>query len=392
MQDFTFCVPTNFIFGKNAHTKVGEELQKLGVKKVLIHHDSGRFLYSTNLLHDLCEDISHHNIQVLELGGVQPNPRLSLVKKAIELVRAEQVDFILGIGGGSVVDSCKAAAAGALFAGDVWDIYANGLTVDKALPLGVVLTNPATSSESNAISVVYNEVTNEKLLATADATRPTIVFMNPELTYSLPKFVTACGIVDMFSHTCERYFSPSEEIGLTDHLEEGMLKTLVDIGPKLMVDPQNYFLRANAMWAGTVAHNNTLSVGRETDWATHLLGNELSALYDTPHGATLSILMASWMRYVYKQKPMRFARYAHEVFGIAWDAENTLDVARLGIEATESFFNAMNMPTSFSAYEIPTDRLNDMLDRIPFSGNDASIGGIVRINRQDAKKIYEMAF
>lgn len=391
MHDFDFCVNTNFIFGHGVQGRAGEELARLGAKKVLIHHDNGGFLYSTGLLDALVKDMADHGIQALELGGVKPNPRLSLVYEGIELARKEQVDFIFAIGGGSVIDSAKAIAAGVPYEGDVWDFYAKGAPVQKALPIGVLLTNPATSSESNGTSMVNNEEKGEKLMLITPVIRPVVVFMNPELTFSLPAFVTACGITDMFSHVCERYFSPEDEIGVTDRMEEGVLKTLVDIGPRLIQTPDDYFLRANAMWIGTIAHNNTLSVGRVTDWATHLLGNELSALYDTPHGATLSILMPSWMRYVYKQKPMRFARFAHEVFGVQWDGSNTLEAAKEGIEATEAFFTSMGMPISFKAYNVPTNGIEDMLDRIPFEGADESIGGIVRLNREDARKIFEMA-
>lgn len=392
MYDFDFCVETNFIFGRGAQARIGAELAKIGASRVLIHHDSGRFLTETGLLQGICEDLQKHNIAYAELGGVKPNPRLTLINQGIDLAREEKIDFVLAIGGGSVIDSAKAIAAGALYSGDVWDFYTQNLPVQAALPIGVLLTNPATSSESNGTSMVNNEEKGEKRMLITPYIRPKIAFMNPELTFSIPRFVTACSITDMFSHVCERYFSPDEEIGVTDRMEEGVLKTLLDIGPKLMEEPGDYFLRANAMWIGTIAHNNTLSVGRRTDWATHLLGNELSALYDTPHAATLSIIMGSWMRYVYKQKPLRFARYAKEVFGINWDGQNTLQAAQEGIEATEAFFKSMGMPVSFADYKVPTDAVEDMLDRIPFEGEDASIGGIVRLNRADAKAIFEMAF
>lgn len=392
MQDFDFCVNTNFIFGRDAQTRAGAELARLGAKKVLIHHDDGPFLYSTGLLDNLKASLAANGIESIELGGVKPNPRLSLIYQGISLARAQGVNFLLAIGGGSVIDSAKAIAAGTLYDGNVWDFYAKGTPVPAALPIGVLLTNPATSSESNGTSMVNNEEKGEKLMLISPAIRPAVVFMNPELTFSLPKFVTACGITDMFSHICERYFSPDEEIGVTDRMEEAVLKTLVDIGPKLIADPTNYFLRANAMWIGTIAHNNTLGVGRRTDWATHLLGNELSALYDTPHGATLSIMMPSWMRYVYRQKPLRFARYAREVFGLPWDGQNTLQAAEAGIEATENFFKSMGMPVSFAQFNVPANGVEDMLARIPFDGDDQSIGGIVRLNRSDAQKIFTMAF
>ena len=231
-----------------------------------------------------------------------------------------------------------------------------------------------------------------KLLVSNPILRPAIAFMNPELTCSLPKFLTACGVVDMFSHVCERYFSPDGEIGVIDRMSEGILKTLVEVGPEVLADPDNYSYRAEIMWIGTIAHNDTVGIGRIQDWATHEIGNELSALYDTPHGATLSIIMGSWMRYVYKEDPKRFARYAKEVFGVDWNGDNTLEAAYKGILKTEEFFRSMGMPVSFEEFRIPTDEVEKMLDQIAFRGEDDSIGGIKRLNRDDCRSIYKMAF
>lgn len=392
MHDFNFCVPTRFVFGREAQHQIGPQLKALGARKVLIHHDDGPYLEATGLLAAVKADLAAAGIEAVEMGGVRPNPRLAVVEAGIAKVREEEIDLLLAIGGGSVIDSCKAIAAGLYSSGSVWQLYTGAATATKALPIAVLLTNPATSSESNSISVIYNEDTGEKFLADIEASRPAVVFMNPELSFSLPPFVTACAITDMFSHICERYFSPEDEIGVTDRMEEGVLKTLVEIGPALMDRPRDYFLRANAMWIGTIAHNNTLSVGRITDWATHLLGNELSALYDTPHGATLSIMMGSWMRYASRQKPLRFARFAREVFGLPWDGRNTAEAAALGITATEAFFTSMGMPISFAEGKVPTNRIEEMLDRIPFGGPEKTIGALVPLNRQAAKEIFQMAF
>lgn len=393
LRDFTICINTDFVFGKDAERKVGEKLEKLGVKKVLIHHDNGKFLYDTNLLDTLKKDLEHCGIQHAELGGVLPNPRLTLVQEGIELARKEGVDFVLAIGGGSVIDSAKAIALGALYDGDVWDFFTGKAVPERTLSVGVILTCPATGSESSMVAVINNTQVGMKLLVSNPLLRPALTFMNPNLTCSLPKFLTACGVVDMFSHVCERYFAPDDEIGVIDRMSEGILKTLVDVGPKVLQEPENYTYRAEIMWIGTIAHNNTVGIGRVQDWGTHEIGNELSALYDTPHGATLSIIMGSWMRYVYEKKPERFARYAREVFGVDWQegGEGALKAAMQGIEETERFFKNMGMPTSFSDFKIPTDGIEKMLDRIAFRGEDESIGGIVRLNREDCRKIYEMA-
>lgn len=390
LQNFEFCVPTRFIFGKGAEHKIGEKLQIMGVKKVLIHHDNGKFLFDSGLLDGLHEDLKSHGIAYCELGGVLPNPRLSLVYQGIEIARDEKADFILAIGGGSVIDSAKAIGIGAPYSGDVWDFFSRGVHPEKSLPVGVLLTLPATGSESSRVTVINNTDEKKKLLTSADVVRPAIVFMNPELTFSLPPFMTACGVVDMFSHTCERYFSPDPEIGVIDRMAEGILKTLVKVGPELMNDPHNYSNRAEVMWIGTIAHNDTVGVGRTQDWATHEIGNELSALYDTPHGATLSIIMGSWMRYVYKKDIGRFARYAEEVFDVTPDS-NPEKTALLGIERTEEFFRSMKMPTGFSDFKIPTDGIDAMLERIAFRGEHHTIGGFAPLTPEDVRAIYTMA-
>ena len=388
LQDFNICIDTKFVFGKDAQNQIGRELKQMGIHKVLIHHDNGKFLYDTGLL----EQVEQEGIETLELGGVQPNPRLSLVREGIALAKKEQVDLVLAIGGGSVIDSAKAIGLGAVTDTDVWEFFTGNAVPERSLPTGVILTCPATGSESSAVTVVNNTDVGMKLLVSNPVVRPAIAFMNPELTYSLPKFLTACGVVDMFSHVCERYFTPDSEIGVIDRMSEGILKTLVEIGPKVLEEPSNYSYRAEIMWIGTIAHNNTVGIGRIQDWATHEIGNELSALYDTPHGATLSIIMGPWMRYIYQKSPERFARYAKEVFGVEWTKENTLEAAYAGILKTEEYFRSMGMPVSFGDFKVPTDEVEKMLDRIAFRGEDDSIGGIVRLNREDCRRIYEMAF
>lgn len=392
LQDFNICIDTKFVFGKDAQNQIGRELKQMGIHKVLIHHDNGKFLYDTGLLEQVEKLLEQEGIETLELGGVQPNPRLSLVREGIALAKKEQVDLVLAIGGGSVIDSAKAIGLGAVTDTDVWEFFTGNAVPERSLPTGVILTCPATGSESSTVTVVNNTDVGMKLLVSNPVVRPAITFMNPELTYSLPKFLTACGVVDMFSHVCERYFTPDSEIGVIDRMSEGILKTLVEIGPKVLEEPSNYSYRAEIMWIGTIAHNNTVGIGRVQDWATHEIGNELSALYDTPHGATLSIIMGSWMRYIYQKSPERFARYAKEVFGVEWTKENTLEAAYAGILKTEEYFRSMGMPVSFGDFKVPTDEVEKMLDRIAFRGEDDSIGGIVRLNREDCRRIYEMAF
>lgn len=392
LQDFNICINTNFVFGKDAQNQIGSKLKQMGIQKVLIHHDNGKFLYDGGLLDRIKKQLSQEGIESQELGGVLPNPRLSLVRKGIYLAKKEQVDMVLAIGGGSVIDSAKAIGLGAVSDTDVWDYFTGAEIPERSLPIGVILTCPATGSESSDVAVINHVELGKKLLVSSPVIRPAVAFMNPQLTCSLPPFLTACGVVDMFSHVCERYFTPDLEIGVIDRMAEGILKTLVDIGPRVLQEPDNYAYRAEIMWIGSIAHNDTVGIGRVQDWSTHVIGNELSALYDTPHGATLSIIMGAWMRYVYQEKPERFARFAKEVFGVQWNGNNTLEAAFQGILKTEEYFRSMGMPVSFEDYGIPTDEVEKMLDQIAFGGEDDSIGGIKRLNREDCRRIFETAF
>lgn len=392
LQDFNICINTNFVFGKDALNQIGSKLKQMGIQKVLIHHDNGKFLYDGGLLDRIKKQLSQEGIESLELGGVLPNPRLSLVREGIYLAKKEQVDMVLAIGGGSVIDSAKAIGLGAVSDTDVWDYFTGAEIPERSLPIGVILTCPATGSESSDVAVINHVELGKKLLVSSPVIRPAVAFMNPQLTCSLPPFLTACGVVDMFSHVCERYFTPDLEIGVIDRMAEGILKTLVDIGPRVLQEPDNYAYRAEIMWIGSIAHNDTVGIGRVQDWSTHVIGNELSALYDTPHGATLSIIMGAWMRYVYQEKPERFARFAKEVFGVQWNGNNTLEAAFQGILKTEEYFRSMGMPVSFEDYGIPTDEVEKMLDQIAFGGEDDSIGGIKRLNREDCRRIFETAF
>lgn len=391
LKDFEYCLGTKFIFGHGAELRVGAEMAEAGVRSVLLHHDDGAFLQSSGLLIRLLQSLAHYGITVIELGGVLPNPRLSLVRKGVEIVKEQHIEGILAVGGGSVIDSAKAIAAGSVCAQDVWDFFVNGKKPEFALPLAVVLTCPATGSESSDVSVINNTQTKEKLLCCAQAFRPRWSFMNPELTYSLPPYLTACGIVDMFSHVCERYFSPDPQIGVIDRMAEGVMAALAEIGPKLMKEPENYDYRAEVMWCATVAHNDTVGVGRTQDWATHVIANELSALFDTPHGATLSMLTVPWMRYVYRGNAARFARYAQKVFGVPLDERCPEETALEGIACTERFFRELHMPVNFDEGNIPPDSIKALTAKIAFRSSDGCIGGIQKLTHDDVYAIYQMA-
>lgn len=303
MLDFNFCVSTNFIFGKDTHKHVGETAAALGVKKVMLVYDSGQFLKTTGILDAVLDSLKSAGLTVTELTGVLPNPRLGLVREGVKLGRAEQAEMVIALGGGSTIDTAKAIAAGIPYDGDVWDYFSNVMgahPVFKALPIGVILTIAATGSESSAGCMITNEDGWLKYGCGGPAMRPTFAIMNPEITCSLPAYQTACGIIDMFSHVAERYFTNTPDTYIIDGMAEGLMRSLTEVGPKLMKDLTNYNYRSEVMWAGTVAHNDTVGVGREQDWATHDLSYEISALYDLTHGSAVAIVLYSMWKYVYK--------------------------------------------------------------------------------------------
>ena len=389
LEDFRHHLYTDFVFGKDAEKSVGKEIKRLGGKKVLIMHDSGKFLYDTGLLDNVKGYLKDAGLEYVELGGVQPNPRLSLVRKGIQLCKDEGVDFILAIGGGSTIDTCKAVGVGYYYDGDVWDLSKDPSKIKKMLPLAVILTYPATGSESSTGAVISNDDYEQKIKASIGSPleRPTIAFENPELTYTLPKYLTACGVVDMYVHIIERYFSPVTP-GCIDYMCEGLFRSLLEFGPKVIEDPMNYENRAEIMWIGTVAHNNTVGVGRPQDWSTHGLGHEISALYDTAHGATLTIVGPSWMKYVYKDNVQRFARYAREVFGIKEDDDEKAALA--GIEATKDFYKRMGMPTSFKDAGLPTDQIDHMAKQAA-DIKGGVMGCMKPLRYEDNLEIYKMS-
>lgn len=391
LKDFNYCVHTQFIFGKDAEKRVGTEIAKFGAKKVLIHHDSGKFLYDTGLLENVKKYLADAGIESVELGGVKPNPRLSLVREGVELCRREGVDFVLAIGGGSSIDSAKGIAAGTLYDGDPWDFYSKR-PVEKSLPVGVILTYPATGSESGPNSVICNDDDDshriKRGMRTTDLTRPWLTFMNPELTYSLPPYLTSCGVCDMYAHVVERFFTPDPGYGIMDRLEVAIFKTLLEYGPKTLADPTSYENRAELMWIGTIAHNNTVGLGRVQDWSSHAMGHEIGGLYDTAHGATLTIIIPAWMKYVYKTNVERFCRYAIDVFGVE-DGPDREAIALAGIEKTKEFFRSMNMPLSFKEAGIPTDQLEYMAGSA--TAANGTVGNFKKLAKEDVLAIYKLA-
>ena len=345
MKDFTYYAPTEVVFGARSEERLGKLVAKYNGSKVLIHY-GGRSAEKSGLLAVVREQLAAAGIAYVELGGVVPNPRVSKVREGIEICRREGVDFILAVGGGSVIDSAKAIAFGFGYEGDVWDFFLGKARAGNCLPLGTILTIPAAGSEMSDGCVVTNEEGWHKRGYSTNKTRCKFAIMNPERTYTLPPYQTACGIVDIMMHTMERYFSHENEMSLTDNIAEAILRTVLDWGPVVMREPENYRARAQIMWAGSLAHNDLTGCGTIGDWATHHLEHELSAIFDVAHGAGLAAVWGSWARYVKNEDISRFVRFAVNVMGVENDFTDPERTALKGIEKMEAFYRSIGMPTS----------------------------------------------
>ncbi|WP_303788198.1 iron-containing alcohol dehydrogenase [Ruminococcus flavefaciens] len=387
MDNFNFYSPTEFVFGNDRENECGSYVKKYGGSKVLIHFGGGSAERS-GLLGRVRYSLNKSGISFVELGGVQPNPRDTLVYKGIDLCRSEGVDFILAVGGGSVIDSAKAIAAGVLYDGDFWDFY-SGKNIEKALPVGVVLTIAAAGSEGSGDSVITKEDGMLKRGAGSDALRARFSVLNPALTQTLPAYQTACGATDIMAHVFERYFTNTKEVEITDRLCEAVLITMVKETPRVIADPDNYEARANIMWAGMVAHNGIVGVGRSQDWNSHGIEHELSALYDCAHGAGLAVIMPSWMEFVYKHNVMRFCQMATRVFGCQMNFENPEATALEGIHRFRSFLHSIGMPINFAELGAKEEDIPALVEK--FGIGDGRTGGFVALSSADVTEIYKIA-
>lgn len=388
MKDFNYCAPTRVIFGKNTELEVGKALKNAGATRVLMQYGGGS-IKKSGLYDRVVKAIRDEGIELFELGGVQPNPHLSLVRKAIEIVREQKIDYLLAVGGGSAIDSTKATAVGAVYDGDVWDFYCGKAVPKKAMPVGVVLTIPAAGSEGSNSSVITNEDGWIKRGLGCDLTRPAFAIYNPELTYSLPAYQTAAGATDIMAHIMERYFTNEPDVDMTDRLCESVLKTIIRQAPVAVKEPDNYVARAEMMWASTVAHNDFLSCFRVGDWSSHQLSHELSGMYDATHGAALAVAFPAWMTYVYKHDVQRFCRFAVEVMGVEMDFFHPEETALKGIVALRAFFKSIGMPTTLSELGVPEDKLDVLADKVK-RGADGTTGQFVKLTRDDCLKIYQL--
>ncbi|HRU97546.1 MAG TPA: iron-containing alcohol dehydrogenase [Ruminococcus sp.] len=387
MDNFQFWSPTEFVFGKGTENEAGKYVKKHGGTKVLLHYGGGSAIKS-GLIDRVRKSLSDNGIEYVELGGVKPNPRDTLVYEGIDLCREEKVDFILSVGGGSVIDSSKAIAMGVPYDGDFWDFY-TGKSPEAALPVATILTIAAAGSEGSGDSVITKEEGGLKRGAGSDLIRPRFSIMNPELTCTLPPYQTASGATDIMAHVFERYFTNTEEVEITDRLCEAVLMTMIKETPRVIADPSNYQARANIMWAGTVAHTNIVGVGRQQDWNSHGIEHELSALYDCAHGAGLAVIMPAWMEFVYKHNVMRFAQAAVRVWGCKMDFENPEATALEGISRFRSFLHSIGMPINFEELGAKKEDIPALVEK--FGIGDGRTGGFVALSAADITEIYNIA-
>ena len=387
MDNFKFQNSTAIIFGKDTHLQVGAETRKFS-ERVLLHYGSGS-IKKIGLYDSVVKSLTEAGVSFVELGGVLPNPRLSLVQEGIQLCREHDINFILAVGGGSVIDSAKAIAAGVVYEGDVWDFYTAKAKAEAALPIGVVLTIAAAGSEASDSSVITNEDGWHKRGMGADCIRPTFSILNPELMYSLTNFQTMVGIADIMSHVMERYFTSNRNNDFTDRLCEATLKTAINNARILLREPNQYEARAEIMWAGTIAHNNLLGTGRVGDWSSHMIEHELSGIYDVPHGAGLAVIFPAWMKYVYQENVERFVQFAVRVWDVDLSYESSEAIALEGIRRIEAFFSEMGLPVRLDQLGVPNDEhFVEMAGKAVAYG---PLGNFKKIHNEDALNILKLA-
>lgn len=392
MKDFNFYAPTRVVFGRNAEKQIGQLVKANGGHKVLIHYGGGSAERS-GLLGVVRQQLQDAGISFVELGGVVPNPLLSLVYQGIELCRREQVDFLLAVGGGSVIDSAKAIGYGVPYDGDVWDFWTGKAVPAQCLPIGTVLTIPAAGSEMSSSCVITKDDGLIKRGINSDLCRCRFAVMNPELTYTLPPYQTAAGATDIMMHTMERYFTTVDDMTLTDAISEALLRTVKDAALVVMEHPEDYRHRAQIMWAGSLAHNDLTECGTEKDFATHRLEHELSALFGVTHGAGLAALWPSWARYVMKKHVSRFVQFAVNVMGVENDFSHPEETAEKGIRAMEDWYRKIGMPTNIHELigrEVTDEEISVMVDKCS-RGGTITLGAIEVLDSAAMRRIYEMA-
>ena len=392
MKDFNYYAPTEVVFGKESEEQVAALVKKYGGTKVLVHY-GGQSAKRSGLLDKICRLLDQGGIQVFMLGGVVPNPRLSLAKQGIELCRKEGIDFILAVGGGSVIDSAKCIAYGVPYEGDVWDFYLGKDQAKKMLPVACVLTIPAAGSEMSEASVITNEEGDIKLGYSNNLSRPKFAIMNPRRTFTLPPYQTAAGVTDMMMHTMERYFTKDDDMDFTMDIAEAMLRNIKNAVFAVLKNPEDYRYRAQIMWGGSLMHNGLTGCGVADDWATHQLEHELSAMFDATHGAGLAAIWPSWARYTMHENLRRFVRFAVNVMDVPNDFTDPEGTAEKGIEAMERFYHAIGMPINIHELigrDITDDEIKEMTRKCS-RNYQHTCGQLKVLKAEDMEAIYHMA-
>ena len=392
MNDFTYFAPTKVVFGKGAEGQVGKLCKEQGATKVLVHFGGGSAKRS-GLLDRVCAALEEEGLPYVTLGGVVPNPRLSLVYEGIELCRREGVDFLLAVGGGSVIDSCKAIGYGLANDFDVWELFDKKRAAAGCAPVGAVLTIAAAGSEMSDSTVITKDEGELKRGYNSNYCRCKFAVLNPELTYTLPEYQTACGVTDIMMHIMERYFVNVETMTVTDTMAEAVIRDVLRYGKAALEDPRDYRARAEIMWAGSLAHNGLLCAGGPNgDWASHQIEMELSGMFGVAHGAGLAAIWGSWARYVLDAKPQRFAQFAHRIFDLPQTGDPKSDGLR-GIEAMEDYFRSIRMPVNLRELgvgELTEEQIDELAEKCTYFGR-RTIGQFKVLGKEDIKAIYRMA-
>lgn len=390
MENFVYYSPTEFIFGKGTQKETGKALKRYGAKRVMIVYGSDR-IEREGLMKEITDSLDQEGLEYVKFGGIKPNPTADSVYAGIEKARAEGIDFLLAVGGGSPIDAAKAMALGINYEGDFWDFYEGHKEPQNTVPVGVVLTIPAAGSEGSGNSVITNEKTHQKISVRYPMhLRPRFAIMNPELTMSLPWNQTANGIVDMMAHIFERYFSNTEGTQLVDAYSEAILRDIMDQALSLRLNPENYDARADVMWAGTLAHNGLCGVGKVEDWASHRMEHEISAFYDVAHGAGLAVIIPAWMKFCAPLNPDKLWRFAINVMSVDPAGKTTEEIINEGIAELKHFYHDLDMTTNLRELCGCEPDINKMVESLHRNMGD-TLGAYVPLSTDDCKKIYEMA-
>lgn len=387
MENFTFWTPTKYVFGRGVEMQAGKLTASMLGRKVLMVY-GGHSAEASGLLGRVRASLTEAGVEWKELGGVRPNPTDDKVREGIDMMRAHSLDALLAVGGGSVIDTAKAIAAGVPYDGDFWDFFEGKAAINEAMPLGVILTIPAAGSEGSGNSVITKIDGKVKIsIRTEVALRPKFALMNPELTFTLPPFQTACGIADMMAHIFERYFSDSPCVEITDRVAEGVLMAIIEEAPKVMADPTDYDARANIMWSGTLAHNGVCGTGRKEDWASHAMEHEISAVYDVAHGAGLSVVFPAWMTFMAKNHPEKGAQLARRIWGIKEDDDHKAAIE--GVMKLKHFFKNLGLPVTMDELGVKEPDIDLLVERL-HRNKGAVIGGYYPLTSTETRLIYQL--